>query len=123
MQFESRELKGYAEPVAPRKLQVGAVYFSLQFADPGLSVPILEPLVFIGIQRLDKTEYFVFEHYEAYKRGVKFTANLTKSRNHFRIQDRRNLNHIFEFDKALDLLLTCALKQKGAIKSQRKTKK
>lgn len=48
MRFEARELKPHAEPVLAEELREGQIYFSLQYADEELLVPILLPLVFIG---------------------------------------------------------------------------
>jgi len=48
MRFEERELKPYAEPVAASLLKQGEVYFSVQFADEDMLVPIMETLVFAG---------------------------------------------------------------------------
>jgi hypothetical protein len=42
MRFEERELKSYAEPVTPNLLTEGEVYFSVQFADEDMLIPIME---------------------------------------------------------------------------------
>jgi hypothetical protein len=52
MRFEERELKSYAEPVISNLLTEGEVYFSVQFADEDMLIPILEAWVFAG-RKLD----------------------------------------------------------------------
>ncbi len=48
MRFAGRDLKQYAEPVSASELREGSVYFTVQFADRDLLIPIVETLVFIG---------------------------------------------------------------------------
>src|SRR5580704_15499238 len=52
MRFESRELKGYAEPVNANRLVEGEFYFMVQFADERLLVPIITTWIFLG-RKLD----------------------------------------------------------------------
>ena len=42
------ELKEYAEPVTAGALEEGKVYFSVQYADEDLHIPIIETWVFVG---------------------------------------------------------------------------
>jgi hypothetical protein len=40
MRFEARELKSYAEPVTASQLREGEIYFSVQFADESMLIPM-----------------------------------------------------------------------------------
>lgn len=46
--YPATELKSYAEPVTPKDMKEGRVYFAVQFLDTDLLVPVLEPFIFIG---------------------------------------------------------------------------
>ena len=48
MRFEERELKSYAEHVTPTLLREGEVYWSVQYADEHMLIPIIETWVFAG---------------------------------------------------------------------------
>lgn len=48
LRFEARALRSYAEPVSPGELKEGEVYFSLQFVDEEMLVPVMETWVFVG---------------------------------------------------------------------------
>jgi hypothetical protein len=38
--------------MSPQELQVGNAYFRITYADPGLTIPGVEPLIFIGVNVL-----------------------------------------------------------------------
>jgi hypothetical protein len=114
MRFEKRDLKEHAEPVASDKLQIGEIYFSLQFADEDLLVPILEPLVFVGKQRLTNgEECLLFQTHESYFAGIRLHTSSDNDRECFSAFAPSNLNHVFEFERALDLLLSCSLRRRN----------
>ena len=48
MRFEERDLKPYAQPVTAKVLEQGRVYFSVQFADDDMLIPIMQTWVFTG---------------------------------------------------------------------------
>ena len=48
MYFDGRDLKSYAEPVSSSELQEGQIYFSINYVDDEMLVPVIETLVFIG---------------------------------------------------------------------------
>jgi hypothetical protein len=75
MQFGSRELKPYAEPVSVQGLTNGVVYFFVNFADEAMLIPSLEPVVFIG-KNLDPEDSGViyFQDMNSYQQGVRYDS-------------------------------------------------
>lgn len=110
MQFEARQLKEFAEPVSIESLHVGGVYFAVQFLDADMLVPVLEPLIYLG-KSLPGTEQgnLCFQSFESHARGVRFDSASTDERQSFQIASPKSVNHIFEFERALDVLMKCAL--------------
>ena len=113
MRFEARELKPPAEPVSADELREGEVYFSVQFADEKLCVPIVEPLVFVG-RNLDEgdTDLLYFQKFESHSTGVRYTSAEGNSED-FEARGPDEIKHIFEFERALDVLLRCSLRRQG----------
>jgi hypothetical protein len=115
MRFEERELKNYAEPIEASALVTGRIYFSVQFADEDLSVPIMGTWAFAGksLRSGDKDDILYFQDAESYLQGIRFgtpEANEAK----FQIARPNSLNHIFDYEHALDELMRCALRRKKA---------
>ncbi len=109
MRFEARELKEYAEPVKADDLRVGEVYFSLQFEDEDLRIPILLPFMFIG-QDLEQgdAELLYFQDYASFASGMTYES-AAGDQAEFHVYGKNDLNHIFEYERALDGLLRCSL--------------
>jgi hypothetical protein len=101
MRFETRELKPYGEPVSPESLKVGEVYFAFFVLDKDGKVPTLLPRVFIG-RNLDPD-------FESYKHGIRFDSSTADDEAIFETGAEK---HIFEYEKALDLLMGCALRRR-----------
>ncbi len=110
MRFEARELKKYAEPVRADALRVGEVYFSLQFEDEHLRIPILLPFVFIG-QDLEEedVDLFYFQDYASFASGITYESADEDADAEFHVYGKNGFNHIFEYERALDGLLRCSL--------------
>ena len=114
MRFEGRKLKSYAEPVSAVDLKEGGVYFSVQFADEKLLVPIVTPLVFLGKNLVQgDLDRFYFEIYESYLAGIRFPPAQPDEMYSFQSCSPTKMNHIFEFERALDALMQCSLRRKG----------
>jgi hypothetical protein len=111
MRFEARELKTFGEPVTPDQLREGNVYFALQFADEAMLIPMLEPLTFAGTDTAEGEPVLIFQDVVSYREGVRI--NLKKEDipdwATFYAQAPDQIKHIFEYDKALNLLLLCSL--------------
>lgn len=111
MYFEGRDLKPYAEPISAGELEVGTVYFAVGFADQETLFPIMIPKVYIG-QNLDneRSGHFHFQDINSYRRGVRFESATDDDEAEF--EESTSIGDIFEYEKALDILLTCALRRK-----------
>ena len=109
MRFAERELKPYAEPVAPDQLKVGETYFGIQFLDENCFVPVLEPKVFIGrnLEPEDKDELY-FQDFDSYRSGVRYDTASAQDEAVFETGAEK---HVFEYERALDVLLTCSLRR------------
>jgi hypothetical protein len=113
VRFEERELKPYAESVSPDDLVSDQVYFTVRFADEKLFVPIVEPLVFIG-RNLEKgdNDLLYFQKFESYSNGVRFDPSTGKNAREVHVRGPEDLKHIFEFEKALNVLMSCSLRRR-----------
>ncbi len=112
MRFEARELKPYAEPVATGSLQEGEVYLSIQYADENLLVPVIETLVFAG-RNLDNKdpELLYFQDAESYLQGIRYGFDDAEHAS-FQLGREGTINHIFEYEHALEELMKCFLRRK-----------
>ena len=110
MRFEERELKPYAETVPPEDLKVGTVYFAVYFVDDEMLIPVVEPKVFIGSD-LDpeRPGKFHFQDIDSYRQGVRYESSTEDDDAIFETGTER---HIFEYEKALDVLMRCALRRR-----------
>lgn len=112
MRFEARDLTPYAEPVSPDSLQEGEVYFSVQYADENLLVPVIETLVFAG-KNLDNKDpqLLYFQDAESYRQGIRYGSDGAKNAS-FQLGREGKINHIFEYEHALNELMKCSLRRK-----------
>lgn len=113
MRFESRELKDYAEPVSMSALNEGSVYYSVNYLDEDLLIPILEPLVFVG-RNLNPSDMgqLYFQDADSYGRGVRYSSVTEDEDALFDICSEDSISHIFEFERAVDELLKCSLRRR-----------
>jgi hypothetical protein len=109
MRFEERELKAYAEPVLPDQLQEGKVYFSVIFLDEDGLVPMMEPRVFIGSKVEPEGDKLYFQAFHSYQRGIRFESPNADDEATFQTGTGR---YMFEYDRALDVLMACALRRR-----------
>ena len=114
IRFGPREFGPAAEPVTGDDLRNGVVYFALQFADPNLLVPIVEPLIFVGRNlRQNDTGSLYFHSFESYEGQV--PAPTGRLGPDFQVYHLGETNHIFEYERALDELMRCAIRRKNAL--------
>jgi len=118
VRFDARDLDDVAQPVEPQDLRNGETYFSLTFEDDNLCVPHMEPVVFIG-RNLEPgdVDRVYFQDFDSFRRGIPygFGDPVTSSNNQsadFFAGAEDETNHIFEFDKALDVLLICSVRRR-----------
>lgn len=113
MRFEERELKPYAETVPPDELQVGTVYFAVNFVDDEMLIPIMEPKVFIGRNlNSGQGDRLHFQDFDSYRQGIRFESATEDDEAKF---ETGTQHHIFEYEKALDVLMRCALRRREAL--------
>jgi hypothetical protein len=107
-----RELKEGAEPVTAYALEEGEVYFSVQYADEALLIPIIETWVFVGknLRPGITGDCLYFQDVESYLQGVRYET-ATEENSSFQVASDGNIKHIFEFGKAIEELLKCELRQ------------
>lgn len=113
MRFEERELKSYAEPVTPRSLREGEVYWSVQYADEQMFIPILETWVFAGrkLKPEDAENHLYFQDAESYLQGIRYSSATAENAT-FQLALEGNIKHIFEYEHALEELLRCSLRRR-----------
>jgi len=112
MRFKARELKDYAEPVTAGVLKKGTVYFSVQFQDSDLQIPTVVPLIFLGKNLVPgRTDRYYFQTFESYRQGVRYNTATKRDQSSFQVATEVSMKHIFEYERALDVLLSCALKR------------
>lgn len=113
MRFEPRELNDYAEPVSADDLNEGTVYFSVNYQDEELLIPILEPLVYVG-RNLNPSDMgqLYFQDADSYQRGVRHASLSEDDEAVFDICAEDAIGNIFEFERAVDELLKCSLRRR-----------
>jgi hypothetical protein len=111
--FEERELKLYAEPMSAADLELAATCFTVQFLDGDMSIPEMEAVVFVG-RNLDagdeRTVYF--QDAGSYRGVIRFESAAAEDGAVFYAQSEDEINHIFEFERALDILMNCSLRRR-----------
>lgn len=118
MRFEERELKSYAEPVQESELTEGSVYFSLNFLDEEMLIPTMETVVFIGRNlEPDDVDQVYFQDAESFERGARKDGDADEF-TRFYSGSKNEVNHIFEYEHALDQLMACLLRRQ---KSERES--
>jgi hypothetical protein len=116
LRFEGRDLKPYGEYVQPSGLVEGEIYFAVHFVDDQMLVPELDAVVFIGrnLERGDSGRLY-FQDAASYMRGIRYG----KIGEHADDGDTKihvveeNSPFVFDFERALDVLLRCSLKRQG----------
>jgi hypothetical protein len=115
MIFPSRKLKPYSEPIELTELEQGQIYFLVQFFDSEMLIPQLEPVVFLGcgLERNPKMAYF--QDLASFRAGATFVSAPKKRKSFakFSVFDKSKLGNIFVYEKALNELLSCALRRRN----------
>ena len=118
MQFAGRDLKPLAEPIAPDQLVVGEVYSSVQFIDQDMFAPVVEPVVFLGNDLDPGSEGagHYFQDASSFLAGVHWSPGAPEQPDDapdVQVYQQRlgQIMHIYEFERALDVLLKCSLRR------------
>lgn len=115
MRFEERELKPFAEPVVGSELKVGSVYFFVNYIDDEMLIPTMETVVFIGrnLENHDVGRVY-FQDIDSYQQGARYGPAASEIQMHIYEGSEEEVNHVFEYEHALDELMRCALKRREA---------
>ena len=112
LHFEERYLKPYAEPVSLVELKVGEVYFSVQYPDNEMRFPVVKTMVFIGPNlEPEDSDRVYFQDLESFSAGVRYDTSTEDDGAVFYAQQEKYLNHIFQYENALNELLKCSLRR------------
>jgi hypothetical protein len=116
LKFEARKLRQYSEPIKATDLKEGSVYFSLNFCDERMLIPVVEPVVFIGknLRSSDVGVVLYFQEIDSYLQGLRFNSATESDTGSFQSGTEGQFKYIFEFERALDELMKCALRRKRA---------
>jgi hypothetical protein len=114
VRFESRDLQPYAEPISADELEVGRAYFAVRFVDSEMIVPYLDPLIFLGAgSRPVDVDRLYFQDAGSYlASGSALAADLSPDARLY-AQRRDQINDIFDYERALDVLLRCSLRRRA----------
>jgi hypothetical protein len=70
----------------------------------------MEPFVFLGENLSgDDEDGLYFQSFESYRQGIRFESASEEDSADFQVATPGNVNHIFEYERALDVLMKCAL--------------
>lgn len=114
MRFEERALKPYAEPISFDELKQGAIYFSVSYVDDQLLMPMVEPLIYIGenLDAGDVGRVSYFQDASSYRQGIRHGSPSKEGEATFFAASEGKMPPIFEYERALDELLRCALRRR-----------
>jgi hypothetical protein len=78
-------------------------------------VPIVQPVVYVG-RNLDAGDsgQVYFQDADSYRNGIRFDSAGDDSQADFYTGSEMEINHIFEYESALDELARCALRRRKA---------
>lgn len=107
-----RDLKPYAEPIAASELQEGSVYFFVNFIDREMLIPTIETVVYVGknLEPNDENQVY-FQDIESFRNGIRYGSGEGAV---FETGSADELGHVFEYERALDVLMACSLRRQKA---------
>ena len=111
--FPGRDLQPYAEPILTASLTEGTEYFSVQYSDEEMLIPIVETWIYAG-KSLEESEIdlLYFQDVDSYRQGIRFGAPGAEDAS-FQVGREGGLKHMFSFEHALNELLRCSLRRKN----------
>lgn len=117
MHFESRELQPFAEPMTSDNLKEGSVYYFIEYLGDNMFVPKVDTVVFIGRNLdADAVGRVYFQDIESYEQGNRYelAANFPGPQARFYVSSELDVNHVFDFEHALEELMRCSVGRKEA---------
>jgi hypothetical protein len=119
LHFE-RELPNYAEPVTANELKIGETYFAVQYLDEDLLFPTVETLILTERRKSeDGNAVCCFQDLGSYRTGVR-RGSAEAGSAVFYSQPEHHLNHIFDYEHAVDELIRCVLRRRKISDSKSK---
>jgi hypothetical protein len=117
LHFPGRDVPPYGEYASAASLVEGRVYYRLDYLDEQMTIPDMQPFIFIG-RNLDEgdEDYLYFQDAESYLDGVRY-GDTTGKDSEIEGEVHRvssGTPFIYEFEKALDRLLYLSLERKGS---------
>jgi hypothetical protein len=112
LRFEGRDLSPYPEQVRREDLKEGDVYFSVRFFDRAMFVPALEPLVYVGSNLDPASPGLYFQDFDSHEAGATWQDQKGFDVS-FDVVPEDHTQNIFEYDRALDLLLACSIRRRN----------
>jgi len=105
LHFEGRDVPPYAEYAPADTLVEGKTYFRLGYLDKDLTIPKMNPMIFIGrdLGQGDASQLY-FQDAESYLDGTRFGTATRNGDAEFHVVDETT-PFVFEFERALDRLL------------------
>ena len=112
--FEARELKSYVDSISGDDLTKGSVYFLVNFTDAEMFIPTMNPVVYIGEDLEPGDEHQVyFQDVDSFNSGFRYGDDSAVEFARFERMSKNALGHVFEFEQALNELLSCSLRRQG----------
>lgn len=76
----------------------------------------MRPLIYIGANlKNGDRELFYFQDFESYSNGLRYSTKSGHDPN-FEVRGPSDLNHIFHYEHALELLMKCSLRRRNLSK-------
>jgi hypothetical protein len=112
MRFE-RELKSHAEPVSKDDLNEGSIYFFVNFVDEEMLIPTVDTVVYVGrdLEPGDAGQVY-FQDIHSFQEGIRYDTPDDENYAEFQCGSENELGHVFEFERALDVLSACSLRRR-----------
>ncbi|GAA0695008.1 hypothetical protein ISN75_04425 [Dyella marensis] len=113
--FEKRELQQNAQHVDSDQLIAGTDYYMVSYAADDFSIPVMESLIFLGVNIVGEEEkdmsYLYFQDAESYRDGVRMNEKPESGTYNLYRFTPDQLDMIYEFERALDELLKCSIQR------------
>ncbi len=114
MHFVRADLKPYAQPVEAGDLQLGCVYYLVNFCDEAMKTPIIETVVYLGTdppagyrEAVEAKAVFFQDHLSFSL--TEDDSSSPEDQRFFEFQ-ANELGNVFAFEDALDVLIRCSLR-------------
>jgi hypothetical protein len=116
MHFEERQLNHEPDPVSATELENGSAYFALSYVDNDRLTPVMDTRVFIGtnLEPGDDGKFYFEDPDSYYTEGIRYNRVHEDDSATFYVQSESELNHVFEFEQALDELMRCSIRRRNA---------